>query len=419
MSPSTKDTPGPASSITAAEKKIPAANPFLAEKAAAIHQLLKRTRENIIEIGQHLVETRDHVDRGEWLAWLDAEFGWSDQTAYRFIHVYELSRDATFHTLVELDLPLGVLYQLAAPKAEAARVEIAERAEAGEKISSSTVKDAIARAKGTAVENFKSPERARADAALQNDVDAPDSGKERGEYYATAKPKETPPDHVDMVAPPVTPAVVVPLWDRVQDTPPTVPQGEEIRAADAGPTVEEAEAEVRRLKALKAAINANMEDDTKIDAAASAKVLAEFEACCTRLQEMCGDDLQRAIDHFAEAVELPATDLMPDVKKAQFDLRIAKAEVTALKRKLAGKLPPRESRAATWQRLSEEAVERVEHLIDYQQEIQEAKDGQPDNLQDAPFAQRCDAICDIDLEGALNTLQEAESAEMPRGFGRD
>jgi hypothetical protein len=80
-----------------------------------------------------------------WLEWLEAEFKWSDETARRFIQVFELSRDAKFHTCVELDLPLRVLYQLAAPKAEHARQEIADRIEAGEEVTRETVEEAIVR----------------------------------------------------------------------------------------------------------------------------------------------------------------------------------------------------------------------------------------------------------------------------------
>jgi hypothetical protein len=98
--------------------------------------------------GRHLAEVRDQVDRGLWLNWLNAEFGWSDQTAYRFIHVFELSRDAELHTLVESDLPLGVLYRLAAPKAEDVRKEITERVKAGEPLSRTMVQKALTEAKG-------------------------------------------------------------------------------------------------------------------------------------------------------------------------------------------------------------------------------------------------------------------------------
>jgi hypothetical protein len=193
---------------------------------------------------------------------------------------------------------------------------------------------------------------------------------------------------------------------------------------EAEPTVEEAEAEVKRLKAqratLKTSINANMEDGTKIDPKASANALAEFNgACSTCLPQMSENDLQAAIYGFAEIVEVPAKELMPDLRQLQHELKIAKAEVTALKRKLAGKLPPRESRADAWGRHYAEACSSIEALISMQQEFEEARDGQPDSLREAPFAQKCDAICAIDLESALSTLQEAESAEVPLGFGRD
>jgi hypothetical protein len=121
----------------------PAINPVLAEKATAIHGLIKRTRESIVEIGQHLFEAHDQVDHGEWRAWIKTEFDWSDQTARRFIHVFELSRDDKLNTVLNLDLPLGVLYQLAAPKAEAARTEIAEHIEAGETVTKETVIAAV------------------------------------------------------------------------------------------------------------------------------------------------------------------------------------------------------------------------------------------------------------------------------------
>jgi len=137
--------------------QVPSANPtadVLAEHARAIRELAARTRENIIAIGRHLTEVRDQIEPGEWLAWLEAEFGWSDQTARRFMHVYGLSRDARLNTCVELDLPLHVLYCLAAPKAEDARQEIADRIAAGEEVTRETVEEAIARIrqKGRAIE---------------------------------------------------------------------------------------------------------------------------------------------------------------------------------------------------------------------------------------------------------------------------
>jgi hypothetical protein len=148
--------------------------------------------------------------------------------------------------------------------------------------------------------------------------------------------------------------------------------------------------------------------------------LAEFNAACsTWLPQMSKNDLQEAIYGFAEVVEVPAEELMPDLRQSKIDLKIAKAEVTALKRKLAGKLPPRESSADAWARHSAEACASIEALIFMQQHFEGAKDGQPDSLQEGPYAQKCDEICAIDLDSALSTLLEAESADVPLGFGRD
>src|SRR5262249_9737312 len=66
----------------------------------------KHAIEDIAEIGRHLAESEDHVghgNRGVYLAWIGSEFGWSDQTARRFIHVYKVSLDPEFNNLLNLD----------------------------------------------------------------------------------------------------------------------------------------------------------------------------------------------------------------------------------------------------------------------------------------------------------------------------
>jgi hypothetical protein len=117
----------------------------IAGHTAAIHRLVKHTRAGISAIGRHLAAVRDLLDHGDWLTWLNTEFAWSDQTARRLIHVFELSQDGKFNTVLNLDLPLGVLYQLAAPKAEAARTEVAELIDNGKKPSKTEVQEILAR----------------------------------------------------------------------------------------------------------------------------------------------------------------------------------------------------------------------------------------------------------------------------------
>jgi len=130
---------------------LPAPSLVLDGNAAEIRQRSKRVVADVIEIGRLLVQSKELLEKLgglTWSAWLEKEFDWSDQTAYRFVHLYRLSSDARLHTCVESDLPLRVLYQLAAPKAKAAREEVAERIEVGGTPSRTVVNDAIAKAKG-------------------------------------------------------------------------------------------------------------------------------------------------------------------------------------------------------------------------------------------------------------------------------
>ena len=113
-------------------KRIPSDNRILAKHAAAICRLGKRVVADVIEIGRLLTECKRICGHGNWLPWLDREFGWTDDTALNFMRVYELSKSRNFR---DLSLPLSGLYLLAAPSTpQEARDEIIERAQAGEKI---------------------------------------------------------------------------------------------------------------------------------------------------------------------------------------------------------------------------------------------------------------------------------------------
>jgi hypothetical protein len=142
-----------ASEIVKTNTSNPTADPVLAGHAVEIRRLGKRVKEDIVEIGHRLVQAQEHAGRGPWLAWIEAEFGWSDQTAYRFIHLYKAQQIPEFHKLWNSDLPLSSLYQLAAPNTpEEARQEVAERIEAGEQPSFAAVTEVIAQAKDHSTE---------------------------------------------------------------------------------------------------------------------------------------------------------------------------------------------------------------------------------------------------------------------------
>jgi N6-adenosine-specific RNA methylase IME4 len=124
----------------------------LAEHVAAIRALGKQTITNVIEIGRRLTIIRHGVDgeepllaHGEWLPWLEREFGWQEATARNFMRVYDMCKSAKF---ADLDLPMSSFYLLAAPSTpDGARREIAQRAEAGEELPVAEVKRIIDNAK--------------------------------------------------------------------------------------------------------------------------------------------------------------------------------------------------------------------------------------------------------------------------------
>jgi hypothetical protein len=61
----------------------------------------------------------------------------------------------------------------------------------------------------------------------------------------------------------------------------------------------------------------------------------------------------------------------------------------------------------------------LEELVDLQGEYQEWRDNMPDNLDGSPTAEKLDAVCELDLEGAKSTIEEANGLDLPRGFGQD
>jgi hypothetical protein len=93
----------------------------LAEHAAAIRKLNKRTIEDVIAIGQHLFAAKALAGHGHWLPWLRQELGWaSESSALRFMHVAELAKSVS---LTDLNIDLSALYRLASPSTPSEVVE--------------------------------------------------------------------------------------------------------------------------------------------------------------------------------------------------------------------------------------------------------------------------------------------------------
>ena len=120
------------------------------EHTGEIRKRLRRSAQDVWEIGQRLADVRSRLKYGQFLTWLKAEFGWSQRTAYNFINVYETFGDR-FAKLAKVDIATSVLYQLAAPSVpEELRVEVLKAAANGQKITHKSIKSAIKQSKQAA-----------------------------------------------------------------------------------------------------------------------------------------------------------------------------------------------------------------------------------------------------------------------------
>lgn len=85
------------------------------------------------------------------------------------------------------------------------------------------------------------------------------------------------------------------------------------------------------------------------------------------------------------------------------------------------------SRPARWadavargQAARDELNEAIEELRDLQGEYQDWLDNLPENLQQSALGEKLETVANIDLEAVeCDGLEEAQDADLPRGFGND
>jgi gas vesicle protein len=117
----------------------------LRNAADRIRERVKKTVEDIIEVGNDLLSVKEALPHGQFLPWIKAEFGWSERTAQNFMSVAE-----QFKTAKIADLPIqpSAAYLLAAPSVpDEARQKAVEKAEAGEEITFAAAKEIVAEAR--------------------------------------------------------------------------------------------------------------------------------------------------------------------------------------------------------------------------------------------------------------------------------
>ncbi|OWY64661.1 hypothetical protein B7486_46075 [cyanobacterium TDX16] len=118
------------------------------QHTSEIRILMRRTAQDIINIGQKLIEVKEQLEHGQFRNWLKVEFDWGVWTATKFMQVAEKFESVNF---THLDIAASALYLLAAPSTPSeARTEALERATVGEAITRTSAKEIVTRHKSTA-----------------------------------------------------------------------------------------------------------------------------------------------------------------------------------------------------------------------------------------------------------------------------
>ncbi len=108
------------------------------QRTSEIRSLLRRTAQDIFDVGQKLIEVKAQLGHGHFRTWLNTEFDWSIWTATKFMQVADKFKCVKFS---HLDIAPSALYELAAPSTpDYVRCEAIERARLGETITHSLAK---------------------------------------------------------------------------------------------------------------------------------------------------------------------------------------------------------------------------------------------------------------------------------------
>ena len=111
---------------------------FIQEQTGEIRGLMRRTAQDIFEIGQKLLQVKAKLGHGRFGTWLTVEFDWTERTAQQFMNV---ARQFKAENFADLQLAPSALYLLAAPSTPPkVRQEAIARAESGETITYKTAK---------------------------------------------------------------------------------------------------------------------------------------------------------------------------------------------------------------------------------------------------------------------------------------
>jgi hypothetical protein len=136
----------------------------------------------VIEIGRNLLIVKEHLQHGQFIAWLAAEFRLSERTAQRYMRVAEVfgSKSDTVSYL-----PMTILHQLAAPSTPAkVREKVIARAKAGKPLTEDRIATLLREARP---EKQREPSRTEAAIGDESALREPASSRlQASEHAATA-----------------------------------------------------------------------------------------------------------------------------------------------------------------------------------------------------------------------------------------
>lgn len=105
---------------------------LIQDKTKKIKSLLRRTSQDILNIGKYLTEVKESLNFGQFYPWLESELNWSPTSAARFMQVY---RKFNSSKLKDFSLLPSVLYELSANKVPSEAIdEVVRMADSGETI---------------------------------------------------------------------------------------------------------------------------------------------------------------------------------------------------------------------------------------------------------------------------------------------
>ncbi len=77
------------------------------------------------------------------------------------------------------------------------------------------------------------------------------------------------------------------------------------------------------------------------------------------------------------------------------------------------------SRLKRWADATQKAIEAIEDILEIQQEYEDWKESLPENLESSTLGEKLEEVCEMDIEEAKGLIEDAQSLDLPRGFGRD